>query len=349
MIEYTSVDQQIEKLLSQKLLIPNKEYAKIQLSTFGYSNLIKSYRDPYVIIEDGRKVYRSNIVFNQISSLYHMDKELRNSVMSAMQDLEEHVKELAAEVIASSFGTHQDQYLLFRNYQNKKKRKKRFSLTYLLDKMRETIDTDKNPINHYKTNYGSVPPWILFKSVYFSTIVNFIDQFKRPEKIKLAHLLYDSSEYELNDDQLIKLMMDSLFLCLDYRNMAAHGGRIYNYDSDRKIRTDEIFQKNRVIPQHGFSRLLFALSVLQYHAPFERLNHTLNTVINKHCSAFPEDTTYLSQTLNVSIIPQNIVWISGHSNKYHTSQHCSGMSESIKISFEEAQSGGFIPCKRCCR
>lgn len=78
--------------------------------------------------------------------------------MAAMQDLEEHIKEISANVVAQSFGTHQDQYLLFRNYQNKRKRKPRFSLNNLLNTMRETLNTDKEPIHHYMEHYGLVPP-----------------------------------------------------------------------------------------------------------------------------------------------------------------------------------------------
>ena len=100
--------------------------AKDALSLYGYSNLIKSYRDPYTIIVDGKKMYRSGVSFNQLVSLYLLDKNLRNSVMAAMIDLEEHIKEAAADVVAHSFGTHPNDYLNFRNYSNKRKRKYRF-------------------------------------------------------------------------------------------------------------------------------------------------------------------------------------------------------------------------------
>ena len=104
--------------------------------------------------------------------------------MAAMIDLEEHIKEVSANVIAHSFGTQPDEYLDFRNYSNKRKRKYRFTLKGILDTLKATLDTDKDPIHHYKTEHGIVPPWILFKSVYFSTMVNYIDQFKIAQKMK---------------------------------------------------------------------------------------------------------------------------------------------------------------------
>lgn len=178
-IPFSSIDKQIEKLVSQNLIIEDTGYAKYILELFGYSNLIKSYREPYVIKTDTSIQYRSGVTFEQIHSLYMLDKNLRNSVMSAMQDLEEHIKETAASVVAETFGTNEENYLDYRNYRNKKKRKKRFTLPGILDTLKKTLDTDKNPISHYAEKYGNVPPWILFKSIYFSTIINFIDLFKK--------------------------------------------------------------------------------------------------------------------------------------------------------------------------
>lgn len=101
-IPFSSIDKQIEKLVSQNLIIEDTGYAKYILELFGYSNLIKSYREPYVIKTDTSIQYRSGVTFEQIHSLYMLDKNLRNSVMSAMQDLEEHIKETAASVVAET-------------------------------------------------------------------------------------------------------------------------------------------------------------------------------------------------------------------------------------------------------
>ena len=73
-----------------------------------------------------------------------LDKNLRNSVMSAMQDLEEHIKETAASVVAETFGTNEENYLDYRNYRNKKKRKKRFTLPGILDTLKKTLETGKD-------------------------------------------------------------------------------------------------------------------------------------------------------------------------------------------------------------
>lgn len=126
-IEYTTVEQQIEKLLSQNLTINDIEFAKHNLALYGYSNLIKSYREPYIIRANDQISYREGVAFEQIRSLYLLDKNLRNSVMAAMQDLEEHIKETAASTVSESFGTAESNYLKYKNYRNVKKRKKTLS------------------------------------------------------------------------------------------------------------------------------------------------------------------------------------------------------------------------------
>lgn len=346
-INYTTPDEQLKKLKSQNLIIDHEGAAIDALSAFGYSNLIKSYRDPYTITVDGKKVYRSGITFKQIYSLYRLDKNLRNAVIAAMLDLEEHIKEQASNVIAESFGTHEDSYLNYKNYRNKRKRKEQFKLSSIIATMKKTLNTDKDPIHHYKTEHGIVPPWILFKSIYFSTIINFIDQFKVDERNQMVHRLYTLSSLGINEEQGRMLMMDTLYLASDYRNLAAHGGRVYNHVSDNVVRFDEIFKGQGQPLSKGFNQFISSLQLLDYKGPFHHLQKVLTDEVNRHCSEFPQDVTYLGQTLNMDIIQQRIVYVTDSGDKYHNDPHCSGMKDSYALEYEEAQSKGYVPCKRC--
>lgn len=347
--ECTLVEQQLQKLLSQNLTINDMEYARNCLKLYGYSNLIKSYRAPYIVRENDSITYRSGVTFEQVCSLYILDKNLRNAVMASMQDLEERIKEAASSVIYDAFSANQKQYLSFKNYVNKKKRKKRFTLGGILDTLNNTLDTDKNPIYHYKIKYGNVPPWILFKSIYFSTIVNFIDLFKTPQKNDMVNSLYDFKELNpnLSIDKQRMLMMDTLYICLDYRNMAAHGGRIYNHNSKYTLHINEIFGPNTHTTIKGFSQLLFLLSLFEYSAPYDRLQQALTTELNRHCSQFPQDVTYLGQILNIDIYPIQHVYISPKSKIYHFDRHCCGLKNATEINLETAEEMGYLPCKKC--
>lgn len=349
-ILFSDINSQIKKLKQQKLIIRDENTAKSMLETFGYSNLIKSYRAPYVINTGNKKKYKPDVSFEQVASLYFLDKDLRNTVMSAMQDFEEHLKECIAYVLAQNYGTDPQNYLKYSNFRDRKKvTNPKFNLKNILDTIKGKLNTDKDPIKHYSDKYGIVPPWILFKSVYFSTIVNFVRYLKRPQKIELVNKLYDLRKLGLSEDQGIKLMQDTLFLCLDYRNYSAHGGRIYNYISDSKIRTNEIFSsQNKNLPsESNLGMLLRVLNLLKYKNPFDRLSSSLNYEINRHCSSFPQDKDYLAEIFDVHITAEIIVFTSQNGTIYHNDSTCSGIKNATAIKYEDAINKKLIPCKKC--
>ena len=68
-----------------------------------------------------------------------------------------------------------------------------------------------------------------------NSIVKYISSLDKMYNLKTLHLSYDSAR---------KLMMDTLFICTEYHNLAAHGGRTYNYICDSPLRTTDIFDQN---------------------------------------------------------------------------------------------------------
>ena len=347
-INYSTVEYQIQKLKSQNLIISDNVSLSHALSLYGYSNLIKSYRDPYIVRSDHGIRYRDGIDSKQIVSLYLLDKNLRNAVIAAMLDLEEHIKEASADVIASKYGTNPHNYLQFKNYANKRKRNPRFSLSSILNTLNKALYSDKDPIKYCRENHGSVPPWILFKGVYLSTIVNLVDQLKPNDQIALACKIYPDHFKTVGNMIMRQFMCDTLSLSLEYRNLSAHGGRIYNYSSNTAIRHKKIIAPNAYI-NNGFSQLLFVLSKLSYNSPHKILITALNKELSRHCSLYPQDITYLGQTLNVNIEPCNDVFITDSSKIYHIIPHCSGIQKYREITLNEALNAGYRPCKRCCK
>lgn len=348
-IEYSTPEQQIKKLKIQGLIISNETDATDKLKCYGYSNLIKSYREPYIFYEDGKVRYRSGVTFEQIASIYELDKNIRNSVMAAMQDLEEHFKELAAEVIAHSFGTNQNEYLKYRNYQNKRKSVEKFRLGSILDTLKEQLKTPKDPIHYYYSTYGVVPPWILFKSVYFSTMVNLIDQFKTSEQTELMHLLLDFESLDISENNARMLMMDILFVCMQFRNNAAHGGRMYNFIPSNEIRSSKIYNSDYSDFKPRYTELILLLKLFRYQAPYNQLDSTLTKEINRHCKRFPQDVTYLGKLLGIDIEFHNIVYLSQATNIFHANPNCSGLMNARAVDTDFAVENGYKPCKKCCK
>ena len=83
----------------------------------------------------------------------------------------------------------------------------------------------------------------------------------------MVSFLYDPEHLNLSEDVLCKLMMDSLYICIDYRNMSAHGGRIYNYTSPSILRADDIFGADNHVPEYGLSNYFLFLVFLNIKTP----------------------------------------------------------------------------------
>lgn len=355
-IKYTTSEQQISILKGKGLKFDNEKSAAQSLNEYGYYNIINGYKSPYVKIINGEKVYIPGTTFEQIFSLFLLDYNLRNSIIAAMLGFEEHLRAIAADVLAKSFGTDHNEYLNRNNYRDRRVTKQRFCLDGILKTLRKNTLSEKDPIKYYRENYGIVPPWILFKGTYLSTLVNFIRAFKAPQKQALIQKLYPVTLQNSNLPSAKKLLSDTLFMCLEYRNLSAHGGRIYNYIPDNKLQlSDEIYE---IIPKarkqyigsnlfQGFSQLLFSLSLFNNDKPHTIISDTFHTEINRHCNVFMEDASFLQEITGVRIIRKHVVYVSDNTKKFHLNPYCSGIRNSYYIPYEAALSKGYTPCKRC--
>lgn len=324
---------------SQGLVFGNQLFAEQMLQTYGYSSIIKSYRDPYVFLDEtGKKHYRENVSFEQVYSLYLMDKNLRAAIFTSMLEIEEYIKNNASEIISKDFGTDSASYLDQRNYRDKARNKK-FSLSSILGSMSKTLsETEKDPIFHYKNKYGIVPPWILFKGVYFSTIVNLVRDFKPAQMEQMASKMYEINTNFLLEDAKM-LLVDTMFICNEYRNLCAHGGRAYNYTTDAKC---------RYFPNHtGLVLLMQILKKLKNQVPYNIVNDALTNEVNRHCTLFPQDVTYLGQILHMNIQRKEYVWVSESTKKMHGNPYCSGLKNATRTEYSSDLDKHYTKCKRC--
>lgn len=311
-IEYSTITEQIELLRSKDLIIDDLDFASEQLKQFGYYNIINSYKSPYQMDIDGKRVFIPGTSFEQIFSLFTFDHSLRNSIMASMLALEEHVKAAAAEVLSQSFGTNQDDYLAWKNFRDRRVSQERFGLKGILNKLQKDLLSDKNPIKYYRETYGIVPPWILFKGTYFSTVVNFVRLFKEPQKRYFVKLLYNCSDDLCSSKDVKTLLFDTLSICLEYRNLAAHGGRVYNYIPNAEVRLDNI---SSVIPLssslvdlyswHGLCLLLNLLDIFPYKEPHSIIDKALTAELNRHLDLYERDLDFLGEVLNLSIFTES--------------------------------------------
>ncbi len=353
-IDYTTPKQQIETLKNKGLLFDNEIAAEKRLKRYGYYNIINSYKEPYQILFNNERKYISGTTFEQIFSMFSLDHNLRNSIMASMLDLEECLRAAVAEIIAHNFGTDHKNYLKFRNYRDRYSKNPKFSLNGILGKLWNNASSDKDPIKYYREKYGIVPPWILLKGTYFSTLVNLIKCFKSEQKQQLISVLLNIPPDLDITEEITTLFQNVLFICLDYRNAAAHGGRIYNFHSQYlnsiSISDDliNIFPDLSDMPSSsGIGQLIILLSIFKYTQPIHIILNTLDDQVNRHLKKYPNDIDVLSQNIGISIQSDIYVWVNEKTGTYHTNKFCSGLLNATKIPFNTLDQSKYHPCKRC--
>ena len=228
--QYTTAEQQLQKLKRQKLAIIDEDLAKSALRTYGYYNIINGYRDPYITRSYGEKLYNAGVTFEQIFALFSLDHNIRNAVMLSMIDFEEHLRAVVSNIIGKDFGIDHKKYLNKNNYRDKPVNDSYFSRNKILGTRYELAEkSKKDPLQYYRNKSKTIPPWILLKGTYFGTLVNYIRLFKKPQREQLVKALYMDRITTENIDSYKDFLSDTLFLCLEYRNLTAHGGRVYNH------------------------------------------------------------------------------------------------------------------------
>lgn len=353
-IEYTTIEQQITALKEKGLSIENDEMAARVLQRYGYYNVINSYKEPYQSNCDGVKTYIEGTTFAQIYSMFTLDHNLRNSTMAAMLELEECLRAAVAEVLAVNFGVSQVEYLNFRNYRDRNCNNPKFTLNAILGKLHNAVGSDKDPIRYYRERYNVVPPWILLKGTYFSMLINLVKYLKKEQKQQLMRMVLKiPADVEITDE-LTTLFQTSLYICLDYRNAAAHGGRIYNFHSqytDSIVVTEEmlgLFPGLRDAENaSGVKLLILLLEIFRDMQSYRIIKNSLNMQVNRHLQKYPEDMAILSESIGISIVSTSYVWVNEKTKKFHSNKECSGMSNETQTKIEDVDLTEYVPCKRC--
>ncbi len=341
--EYTTIEQQIKKLKSQHLIINNDVMAVHALRTYGYYNIINGYRDPYITRTYKEKTYSPDVSFEQIFSLFILDRKLRYAVLYAMTDLEEHLRAVIAEIIGESFGTSHDLYLAETNYRDRPVRNKKFTRSAILESLTNTAEHSyKEPVRYYREKHHIIPPWILLKATDFGTLTNYVKIFLRPQREALINSLYESNVIKSNMDYWKNMLSDTLSICLEYRNLAAHGGRIYNYVPRSSIREFHISSTFG-----GLGILLKCLEKLSYYRPYASLDNAIKNALSDYCTEYPNDLPRIEKALGCKIQMAKIVYINQKTKKFHSNPHCSGGMNLPECSLDDAIENNFTPCKRC--
>ena len=277
---FLSFEAQIHYLETDKnLRIPDHEYAKTMLKRIGYFSLIGGYKLPFK--NPTTQKYQDGTRFEDIVALYHFDENLRELFLKYILKIERHIRALLSYHFTEKYGEQQSEYLNPANYAMSRKNADGINrLVSALGKL-ANHNSDYPYINHQRQAYGNVPLWVLFNGVTFGSLSKFYGFTTQDIQSKVA-----KNFDKVNQKQLEQY----LSVITKYRNVCAHGERLFSYQTRNDIQ-DTALHANLGIPKNGSQYImgkhdLFAVVItFRYLLPsedFTRFKASLTSVIQHY-------------------------------------------------------------------
>lgn len=212
----TSIEEQLNILISRGLRIDNLEHAALILRHKNYYRL-RAYS---FFLEKEKDLFFPNTTFEQIETLYNFDRTLRALCMQATAAIEVSLRTQFAyqsSHVTQSPIPHENEDLFngyfqgFSTYHDFKKNK----IHYLLLSSQETF------IKHYRYNYQGfpvIPVWAMVEVITFSTLVSLYRN--SPKSIKNAiRKTYNAPS--------VWILANWFHLCSVVRNTCAHHSSLW--------------------------------------------------------------------------------------------------------------------------
>ena len=180
--------------------------------------------------------------FEDIVELYYFDESLRQLFLRYLIKVENEIKSQVSYYFTEKNGENQKEYLDTANYNyvGKKNQRDIDRLIKILEGY-VTKPTDYHYINHAQKKYGNVSLWVLTNALTFGNISKMYMLLPQDIQIKV------SRNYPcINESQMISI----LAVMVKFRNVCAHGERLFTYRTTDSI-PDLPIHKKLGITQKG--------------------------------------------------------------------------------------------------
>lgn len=190
----------------------------------GYFGLNSGYKTPFK--NPTTHKYCDGVVFEEIISLYKYDESLRELFLKYILKIERHIRSLVSNYFSEKYGEAQSCYLNPANFSSEPCNRSNVSRLIRCLNDLVNVSTDYPYINHQRNTYGNVPLWVAINGLTFGSLSKFYMLLTPDLRVKTAKN-FDN----VTDEQLKQF----LTVITKFRNVCAHGERLYSYKTNEAI------------------------------------------------------------------------------------------------------------------
>lgn len=227
---FLSYEERINKLKNvYSLKISNDKKLETELlKTISYYDLINGYKDCFMVND---KFQNEHIM--GLFSFSFLDKRFQNLLFMYSIYVENIFKTKLANLIAENKGVEYSQYLDINKYNLSNPNRRTKLLKTLSDITSIHSSSSDDPTKFYREKHNHIPPWILFKNVYFTTVIDLFSFLNINEKIKLISEYPAFNKTSISDNGKIEMFKNMLTIVRKFRNKIAHNSKIVKVKLDK--------------------------------------------------------------------------------------------------------------------
>lgn len=215
--EYLSIDELIENIKSKNIKIKDENKLK---NFFEYNNYyyITWYKEIFKHSDD---TYKKDVYFEDIITIYQLDKKLKLVFAEVLFEIEQKVKTVFSNNFCKQYGYKDLDLIDPSNYDKNSK-----YLLQCLSKLNDQIKwygKESSAVEYYNNKYGYIPVWVLMKVLTFGMVRDLIANSKSSAKGVISK--------KISNDGLLnyKEVQNMLELLIIIRNICCHDDKLIGY------------------------------------------------------------------------------------------------------------------------
>ena len=221
---FKNLDEQIEILKARNLIINDIDFAKNVLLRENYF-FINGYRHMF-LDGTGNRNFIDGTTFEELYATFTFDRNIRNVMFKNLLIVENNIKSIISYQLSRKYGFKEKDYLNPKNFtQDNLKVRQVYDIINKMKRQIRVNGSQHSATQHYLSNYGYIPMWILVKVLSFGIIAELYSILKIEDQIAIANL------YGLEPDTLSTY----LYLLANFRNLCAHEDILYDHRTQREI------------------------------------------------------------------------------------------------------------------
>jgi abortive infection bacteriophage resistance protein len=281
------LEEQVEKLVERGLIVNDIDRALHYLSNISYYRL-RAYTYPYQDNNHPNQIFKEEVDFDTIITLYVFDRRLRILIFDALEKIEIAFRTKIIHTWALTSGSHwHENNLLFRD--RRRFEKDNYKLIEEINRSTETF------IKHYFQKYSNPPnppAWMSLEVTSLGLLSKIFYNLKKGEEKKKV-----TREFGLTNPKILESWLHSFS---HVRNICAHHGRLWN----RRFTAMPILPHNTVngfvqnldiFPNKLYAQLVCMVYILDIISPSHNFREKITKlifecdVIDTHEMGFPEN------------------------------------------------------------